>query len=197
VEKSIDLKETTNILINLEKAVDRLRETTQILEELEIPFERFNAIEHQQGLIGCGLSHLNLLEKITPGTTIFEDDIGYMPNTTTEILVPEEADAVYLGVSNHGYIRTQPYGYKGVVLASQYTSRCKRIFNMCSTHAILYLSERYIKSARDIVSECLQNGLPFDLGLASIHKDFNILTPNDPIFYQTEQPEFTKFSLQV
>jgi len=197
MEKNISLKKTTNILINLEKAVDRLKKSTKLLNDLEIPFERFNAIEHERGLIGCGLSHLNLLEKITPGTIIFEDDIGYMPNTTTEVTVPEEADAIYLGVSNHGYIRTQPYGYRGVVLASQYTPQCKRIFNMCSTHAILYLSERYIKSAREIVSKCLQKGFPFDLGLASIHKDFNILTPNDPIFYQTEQPEFTKFSLKV
>ena len=137
MEECINLRETTNKLINLEKAVDRLEKSTKLLNDLEIPFERFNALEHQQGLIGCGLSHLNLLETITPRTTIFEDDIGYMPNADTEIIVPQGTDAVYLGVSNHGYIRTQSYGYRGVVLASQHTPQFKRIFNMCSTHAIL------------------------------------------------------------
>jgi hypothetical protein len=197
MEKSVDLKKTTNILINLEKAVDRLKDTKAVLDSLEVPFERFNAIEHEEGLVGCGLSHLNLLNTIKPGTVIFEDDIKCIVDPATNLLIPEEADAVYLGVSNHGYIRNQPYGYGGVVMATQYTSQWKRVLNMCSTHAILYLSERYIKAARDITMKYLKSGLPFDLGLASIHKDFNILTPNDPIFYQTEQPELTKFSLQV
>lgn len=197
MEKDINLKETTNILINLDKATDRLKDTKAVLDKLKVPFERFDAIKHEQGLVGCGLSHLNLLNTIKPGTVIFEDDIGCMPNPVINLVIPEEADAVYLGVSNHGYIRNQPYGFGGVVMATQYTSQWKRVMNMCSTHAILYLSDRYIKAARDVTMKYLKNGLPFDLGLASIHKDFNILTPNDPIFYQTEQPELTKFSLKV
>lgn len=197
MEKGINLKETTNILINLAGATNRLKATKLVLDGLEVPFERFDAIKHENGLVGCGLSHLNLLNKIKPGTVIFEDDIGSMPNATTRLLVPEEADAVYLGVSNHGYIRNQPYGYGGVVMVTQYTPQWKRVMNMCSTHAILYLSDRYIKAAKDITMEYLNRGLPFDLGLASIHKDFNILTPNDPTFYQTEQPKLTKFSLKV
>ena len=48
-----------------------------------------------------------------------------------------------------------------------------------------------------MIEECLKDGTPFDLGIASLHKDFNVLTPNDPWFYQTEQPELTNFSLEV
>jgi len=33
--------------------------------------------------------------------------------------------------------------------------------------------------------------------LASIHKDFVILTPNKPFFYQTEQEDFTRLVLSV
>mgnify|MGYP003647401010 FL=1 len=197
MEKVIDLKKTTNILINLKKATTRLKDTKSVLDSLEIPFERFDAIKHEQGLVGCGLSHLKLLDTINPHTVILEDDIDCMPNPITELNIPEEADAIYLGVSNHGYIRNQPYGYGGVVMVTQYAPQWKRVMNMCSTHAILYLSDRYIKAARNITLKYLKSGLPFDLGLASIHKDFNILTPNDPMFYQTEQPELTKFSLQV
>ena len=197
MEKGINLKDTNNILINLAEATNRLKDTKEILDGLEIPFKRFDAIKHEKGLVGCGLSHLKLLSVIKPGTVIFEDDIGSMPNTTTRLLVPEEADAVYLGVSNHGYIRNEPYGYGGVVMVAQHTPQWKRVLNMCSTHAILYLSDRYIKAAREVIMEYLNSSRAFDVGLASIHKDFNILTPNDPIFYQTEQPEFTKFSLKV
>jgi hypothetical protein len=66
---------------------------------------------------------------------------------------------------------------------------------MCSTHAILYLSQEYIDAAHGVITNCLKNGAPFDLGLAALHRYFTILTPNDPYFYQTEQEAFTKLSL--
>ena len=162
-----------------------------------MPFNRFEAVEHDLGIVGCGLSHLCLMRNIKPGTLILEDDIGATENAKTELSFPENTDAIYFGVSNHGYIRNQPYGYAGVVLASQETPELKRVLNMCSTHAILYLSTRYIKAVGEKIEECLKDGTPFDLGIASLHKDFNILTPNDPWFYQTEQPELTNFSLSV
>ena len=197
MEKSISLKDTSNVLINLKKADGRLKDSTKILDDLKIPFDPFEAIEHSQGIIGCGMSHLSLMKSINPETLILEDDIGSTDKADTDLHYPEEADALYLGVSNHGYIRNQPYGYAGVVLASQYTPHWKRILNMCSTHSILYLSERYINAVGAKITECLENGIPFDLGIASLHKDFTILTPNDPWFYQTEQPALTNFSLQV
>ncbi len=197
MEKSISLKETQNVLINLEKATDRLEASTKVLGDLDIPFDRFEAVEHSLGIVGCGLSHLCLMKSLKPGTVIFEDDIGSTKDANTFLTFPEDTDAVYLGVSNHGYIRKQPWGFAGVVLASQQTPTMKRVLNMCSTHAILYLSERYIKAVEEKIEECLKDGTPFDLGIASLHKDFNVLTPNDPWFYQTEQPELTNFSLEV
>ena len=197
MEKNIKLTDTTNILINLDKDPARLKESKKVLSNLQIPFERFSAIEHSKGIIGCGLSHLKLLSEIKPNTLILEDDIGNTSIAKDILLnVPEEADAIYLGISNHGYIH-RPMGVAETVLATQYTSEYKRIFNMCSTHAILYLSERYIDAAKNIVKQCLEQGTPFDLGLAAIHRHFNILTPNDPYFYQTEQEPFTNFSLQT
>ena len=148
--------------------------------------------------MGCALSHRRVLETLETSSLILEDDIGVSVGFQREFMIPPEADAIYLGVSNHGYVRgyTQ-VGLKGVVIASQYNEQYKRVFNMCSTHAILYLSERYIEAAHKKIEECLFSGLAFDLGLASIHKDYTILTPNDPFFYQREQEEFTNFSLQV
>ena len=59
-------------------------------------------------------------------------------------------------------------------------------------HFKLYLSERYIKACTQVIHSCLETNTAFDVGLASIHRHFNILTPNDPYFYQTEQPQYTK-----
>jgi len=197
MENTISLKKTKNILINLDSSTDRLNFSTQILNKLQIPFNRFSAIKHDIGILGCGLSHYDLLSTIKPNTLILEDDIESTEFFSLNLSVPKEADAIYLGISDHGYIRNQRMGYRGTVLASQYNKNYKRVFNMCSTHAILYLSQKYINAAKDIVFECLQKSIPFDLGLAAIHKDYNILTPNDPMFYQIEQSEFTKFSLKV
>lgn len=197
MEKHIKLKDTRNILINLDRDPARLEDSTKVLNNLQIPFERFSAIEHTKGIVGCGLSHQKLLSEIKPNTLILEDDIGSTPAATNFLLnIPEETDAVYLGVSNHGYLN-RPMGVAGSVLAAQYDENYKRVFNMCSTHAILYLSQRYIDAAHDITTKCLEQGAPFDLGLAALHRYFNILTPNDPYFYQTEQEQFTNFSLQA
>ena len=193
--KHIKLEDTTNILINLDRDSARLKESTKVLNNLQIPFERFSAIEHEQGIVGCGLSHKKLLSEIKPNTLILEDDIGSTTVATNSVLnIPEEADAIYLGVSNHGYIN-QPMGVAGTVLAAQYDENYKKVFNMCSTHAILYLSQEYIDAAHGVITNCLKYGAPFDLGLAALHRYFTILTPNDPYFYQTEQEAFTKLSL--
>jgi len=197
MEKNIRLEDTRNILINLDRDPARLEKSTEVLDNLQIPFERFSAIEHEKGIIGCGLSHQKLLSEIKPNTLILEDDIGATPAAIASLTnIPEEADAIYLGVSNHGYIN-KPMGVAGTVLAAQYDENYKRVFNMCSTHAILYLSQRYIDAAHGIITKCLEQGAPFDLGLAALHRYFHILTPNDPYFYQTEQEQFTNFSLQA
>tara|TARA_R110000803_G_scaffold156305_1_gene220838 strand:+ start:150 stop:554 length:405 start_codon:yes stop_codon:yes gene_type:complete len=132
-----------------------------------------------------------------PGTVVFEDDIVSTKHLQTMFSVPADTDAVYLGVSNYGTIRNNNYGYAGIVLASQETADFKRIYNMCSTHAMVFLSQRYIDAAAKIIETYLDSGVPCDVALASIHKDFKVLTPNNPYFYQKDQPELTNFSLQV
>jgi len=198
MEKStIQLSSTETYLINLDSAVSRLDKSTKVLDRVNQPFTRFSAIKHDVGVIGCGLSHLALLQKIKPTSLILEDDIETTDQFKETLEVPEDCDAIYLGVSNHGYVRRHPFGIRGVVLASKYSEDYLRVFNMCSTHAILYTSERYINACIDIINKCLSDGVAFDVGLASIHRHFNILTPHSPWFYQSEQASFTNFSLEV
>lgn len=66
--------------INLEKRKDRNAETITELKKLGIKKpNRFNAIEHEIGLVGCALSHIACLEKAKElnwdYVIIFEDDI--------------------------------------------------------------------------------------------------------------------------
>tara|TARA_R110000765_G_scaffold66489_1_gene128797 strand:+ start:217 stop:792 length:576 start_codon:yes stop_codon:yes gene_type:complete len=191
-------------VVNVDSATEALEECTELLNVLNIPFERFSANttpspENPYGkhYVGCAMSHLTLLRSMKPNTVVFEDDIIPTQHIKTKFSIPEDTDAVYLGVSNHGTIRNNNYGYAGIVLASQETNEFKRIYNMCSTHAMLFLSQKYIDAAADAIAVGLKNQIPCDVALASIHKDFKILTPNSPYFYQKDQPDLTNFSLQV
>jgi glycosyl transferase family 25 len=69
------------VYINLAKRADRREHIENVLAEYDIPGERFEAIEHQNGLYGCGLSHLAVLKMARDNgwrnVLILEDDIVF------------------------------------------------------------------------------------------------------------------------
>jgi GR25 family glycosyltransferase involved in LPS biosynthesis len=204
MEKTIDLTTTTNYVINVDSSVDSLLECSEVLSDLKIPFERFSANTTSASpnpygahFVGCALSHLTLLKNMKPNTVVFEDDIVPTQFVKTQVTVPEDTDMVYLGVSTYGTVRNNNFAFPGIVMASQETESMKRVYNMCGTHAMLFLTQRYIDAAIEVIESFLNRLVPCDVALASIQKDFKILTPNDPFFYQKDQPEVTNFSLQV
>ena len=68
--------------INLEHRIDRKDECEKELDNVNIIYERFNAIKHDVGIIGCGLSHLAVLQKAKElnlkNVLIFEDDFTFL-----------------------------------------------------------------------------------------------------------------------
>ena len=193
----VNLKDVDTYLINLPIDKQRLESAKETLLRINQDHHIVNGVEHQQGIVGCGLAHLNIFNTYKPRCLVLEDDIRLTENVLESIDIPEDADAIYLGVSNHGYVRRRPVGIKDSVMCSRWDANYKRVLNMCSTHAIIYLTDRYWQACRKVVVECLQAGIAFDLGLASIHRHFNILTPNNPMFFQAGQPENTNISLEV
>jgi hypothetical protein len=193
----VDLKEVHTLLLNLDEDTERREASMEVLRGCKLNPVRFQGVKHAVGVRGCGASHERMLGSESLPLLIFEDDIESTLEYCDTLEVPDAADAVYLGISNHGYVRGHNFGIRNVVLASQYSEDFKRVFNMCSTHAILYLTEEYKRAALKVIRKCLANNTPFDLGLATIHKDFTVLTPNKPFFYQKEQPSFTNLELEV
>jgi len=68
--------------INLDKRTDRRKEIEDELRKIGIRnFQRFPAVEHKDGAIGCAYSHLNVLkeakEKNYKNVLIFEDDFEF------------------------------------------------------------------------------------------------------------------------
>ncbi len=69
-------------LINLEHRKDRLKNSKDEFEKLNLDFIRFDAIYHNIGQLGCTLSHIKCLEiakeKKYPYCMICEDDVKFI-----------------------------------------------------------------------------------------------------------------------
>lgn len=70
------------IYINLEKRTDRKEQIESQLNAFELPYERFNAVSHALGMVGCSYSHLNVLklakERNYKNVLILEDDFMFL-----------------------------------------------------------------------------------------------------------------------
>lgn len=68
--------------INLEYRTDRRRSVEEQLTAMGWEYERFNAIKHTNGLVGCGKSHIGVVqlakERDLDYVVVIEDDIEFM-----------------------------------------------------------------------------------------------------------------------
>lgn len=149
-------------------------------------------------IVGCGLSHLKALSRgPTLPILILEDDIAVSEDFRPIVDVPynstgPDPNAIYLGCSSWGSdgkrgvqfgTRAEPYHLK------RYGKEWLRVFNMCSSHAILYFDEGFATAARRMIQKSILDGIPFDVGLANlqdIHGErWWVITPRKPFFYQS------------
>jgi len=75
------------IYINLDRRKDRRQEIEQELDNFDLPYERFTAIDYPGfGIYGCGMSHLTVLkmakERQYKNVLIFEDDFKFIVSKT-------------------------------------------------------------------------------------------------------------------
>lgn len=202
----IDLTKLDSYVINLDHQPDRLAEVSTVLNSKGIAFKRhkaFNAgqgtgTNTQQGFQACSQSHLSLLSSLKSPFIVFEDDVVVTQNWRSVIDIPEDTDALNLGASVWGYVRPNiNHAYAGVVTVTRYNDDFKRAHNMCAAHGIVYLTEKFRLSVIETIKDCINNGIPWDMGLAKIQKDFVYLIPNKPFIYQKDLPQYTNVELKV
>jgi hypothetical protein len=118
---------------------------------------------------------------------------GVKHDFTTEIKIPSNTDAFYLGISawarwngeSGPYLRGQPVAPNTV-----------RIQNMLSAHAIYYRSRRYADACRQAVDLYIHTHKDHhDIGFANIMGDFNVYCNEKPILYQSSSENVTKITL--
>ena len=114
--------------INLDSRSDRKEQFEQECKKMNLKVERFSAIKHEKGIIGCGESHLIVLKNARDlkleSVTIFEDDFQFLisPEEYSHILsnLPDNYDVVML---SYNLRQTEPFNHLfGKAIAAQTTS---------------------------------------------------------------------------
>lgn len=178
----IDLRKVPVYYINLKK--DEKRNAKMIAMLSKLKFEsvtRFEAILGDSAIDGCSKSHYHLLSQIQTPCLVLEDDCFLNKKFQPLLEMPDTADAYYLGNSTWGRYAS----YSGPNLVYSKEGKFYRVYNMLATHAVLYLSDEYKRLCARIASYHGYHSPQYvDIGIAEIHKYFNIYADNVPMFIQ-------------
>lgn len=181
---NLDLREIPAIYINMDSDLEKRENMESMLKQFGFKnIIRLSAVEHQDRLAGCSNSHFNALNEVDTPFIIFEDDC-ICKNANPIISIPDNADAVYLGISSWGRMN----GHSGPCVYYEKVidfPGIVRVYNMLGAHAILYLSKEYASICSRISNHFYETAYHQDIGFAEIQKYFSVYSFDDPIFYQT------------
>lgn len=185
VKMKIDLRKVPVYFINLDAHAEKRERMERLLTKLGfVDIRRFPGADIKTPKLGCATSHNAILQIISSHdgpVLILEDDLSATPLQPLELDIPDDADAVYLGISKYGL-------YRGTghlkVSAQKYDERFYRIYNMLGAHAILYLNNDYSKFLTKATNFMMSIEDNQDKSRASTMKFFNIYALNRPMFYQ-------------
>ena len=191
----LDLTEIPAIYLNLQQHVEKNDNMQKILNECG--FKKIIRVEGvsrpDNPVAGCSGAHLKGLSEIKPPFVLFEDDCQ-VKNFRSEIEIPSDADAVYLGVSSWGRMN----GHSGpYVQYEKVNDELYRTYNMLSGHSILYMTEEYVSMCQRVCKHAAYKIEGYqDIGFAEIQRWFNVYTFDQPFFYQTSGYHGTVNSLK-
>lgn len=183
-QMKISLKDVPVYIINLDEDSHKLTSTMKVLAKAGFEdIRRFPGYKIDTPKLGCATSHnalLKVLSKHDMPVLVVEDDIN-ISTMYDEIEVPDNADAVYLGISKFGL-----YGGRGTkkISAERVDQNLYRVYNMLGAHAILYFNNRYpdfLIGATQTMMDIADNQ---DKARASTQKFFHIYALDKPMFYQ-------------
>jgi len=201
----IRIKDLDVAYLTSEKYPERDAATRLLLDSSKLSFKRYDGGITKPYTVGVAKGHLQALESLSLPCLLLEDDIkvlnGSSVNIDQEFEIPDDADALYLGVSIYGRLEgmTIPYG---VVATTTSNPAVNSVYNMLSMHAIIYLSERY----RDHIKNLLVKHIDRPAGgvddpIAETMSEYNVYAVTDPIFYQadghSEQATMNRIPLKI
>lgn len=223
----IEILKTQVYYINLASQIERNENFISRISNAGFSREKLNRIEgiKKEGspqdsvFIGCFHSQLKALkiglENNQFPFLILEDDaaINQIPET---IYIPDDADAIYVGISSWGFSPSSDGNLASInnLIIDRVNNDLVRVFNMLSSHAILYINKNHVQSLiYDL--EANLNGtqqvavnsgiklkyygetfLPCDIIMANHQYNNKVYALRKPIFYQDDKHKYcTLFNL--
>jgi hypothetical protein len=189
----IDLRNVPTRWINLDQATLNAKEMIEQFDRLGITnHQRIvgKAIQPPNNLsadhlkmvgkhfLGCSQAHYDALTSVESGAVlVLEDDALVTQHYTSVIDIPDDTDAVYLGISKANQKQ----------LVVDLKNGWYRICGMLSAHAVLYVSERYRQYAIDLMPKyVIAKNMMLDMGLAAAQFKFNVIAGKYPSFVQSD-----------
>lgn len=172
------------VYINLDEQERRRENIEKSLNDLGFKnIIRVSALKEHIGKRGCAYSHAVALEEIEPPFIVLEDDCVPL-NFIDEIEIPDDADAVYLGISSWGRMNSHsgPCVQYGDV---EDHPDLLRVYNMLGAHAILYINPDYVDLCKRIAYHGYLISDHHDIGFADVQKYYDVYAFDSPMFYQT------------
>lgn len=150
---------------------------------------RIDAVEDKKnGRVGLSKSQLKALSQIPAPFIVLEDDADPV-NFEALIDVPDDAHALYLGNSQWGYMQSHS-GFYLKYKPVKNMPHLVKIYNMLSSHAILYLDDEYVRMCQRTTKYCAEEyPMPMDVPFAMIQRFFNIYALDKPMFIQKDYEE--------
>jgi GR25 family glycosyltransferase involved in LPS biosynthesis len=185
VNMKIDLKNINVYILTIPQNVERLTQLTSQLEN-KLSFEIFYGIclTHP---IGCDISLIKLWNKIKLPALVLEDDCFITEDFKLNIDVPDDSDAIYLGTSLWGVKNGESKLYNFEL--EKYNDSYFKLNCMTSFHAVLFLTDKYLNSLKEIGKMypviCQPNGMGIDYYTSQEQYKYNIYGLSRPFFYQT------------
>lgn len=147
--------------------------------------------------VGVAKAHMNALalalEECDGPFLILENDVDIF-NSDMSVFVPEDADAIYLGISMWGLKNGR--GQLDMISGDKNNGGLYRMYNMLVAHAILHINHDYARFLLGAIPIFIAMQTNQDKLRAETMKYWNIYAMNYPIFYQKGKYEkYTKFKL--
>ena len=170
---NINLKSIETIVLHCASRHDRRAHIDALLQSLGMNYSFFNAYEQGGRVLSATRSLIALIEQrllITPFRPflLLEDDISVTPWTESlDIPIPNDADAIYLGISLFSVDPLVEIHAIGVPYSTVEGFRdLVKIDSMLSQHAVLILKPRWLLMLMRAMVTSATLQLPWDIPIA-------------------------------
>lgn len=184
--------------MNLEHHVEKSKNMESVLSKMgfETIIRTEGVLDKENSVAGCSKAHHKALSTYQAPFILFEDDcVLFEENYQPIIELPDDADALYLGISSWGRMNGHDGQYVQYDEFEEHPNLL-RIYNMLGGHSVVYLNDFYKEMCAKVAYHAgyvIKNYQ--DIGFAEIQRFFNVYSLNNPLFYQTSNELGTKHKL--